>query len=154
MWALFEFTTMFTTNTLPSAAGTERGAWRLLGGWSGCGETRPLPLPQIRMRPEAPGYIGPESLAFREWIASGWAGVMIGLRFRSWLSSWRRGLCGLLSRRHLRTTGSSCRTRALWQEVSHCLERVLRSGEEFSKSLNHRLWGSLVSQGRGPYPHP
>uniref|UniRef100_A0A8C1R799 Sodium/calcium exchanger membrane region domain-containing protein n=1 Tax=Cyprinus carpio TaxID=7962 RepID=A0A8C1R799_CYPCA len=48
-------------------------------------------------------YLGPGSLEFREWVASGREGAMMGLRLKSWWC----GLRGLLSQCYLGATGSS-----------------------------------------------
>ncbi len=164
MWALFErsqCSQRCLSQTLPSAPGTERGAWRQNRGCFGdspavarLGPFLFLSLGSGRcLRCRVQHYLGPGSLALRKLIASGQTGAMAGLRLGNWLSSLRYGFPWLLCLRHLGATGSSYRAGALWQEV--------RGSEAFSKALDCRSkqaspgkQGETGSRGRGPYPHP
>ncbi len=93
------FTTVFSTNTLPSAPRTERGAWRqnrgFLRGSPAAARLGPFLFLSLRSRRHlrrcVQHYLGPGSLALQKWVASGRAWATAGLGLGSWLSSCGRG---------------------------------------------------------------
>ncbi len=150
------FTTVFFTNTLPSAPGTERGARGhnrgfLRGGPAGAGLSPLLFLSHWSGRCQrhlVQHYLGPGTLSHR-WMASGQAWA-VGLGLGSWLNSWRRELCWLLSRRHLGCDSKQLQSWSAW--AGSCLGRLLCGCEEFSiqfsiyiyiyiyEDLQHKFW--------------
>ncbi len=120
---------MTAKNTLPLAPGTERGAWRFNRGSLGVDPATARLGPSLFLSRRSGHNLGPASMALRRPAASSRTRCVSRRMLGFWLGSRWHGLGRLGSRRKSGKTRASCRAKALWQEVSHCLGRLLCRSE-------------------------